>query len=203
MKRSHSINVERMRKTRKRFSVKPLTLAIAAATLVACDNVREAKIYRDTEHCIDENPDLTEACEAAYQKAKAEASRSGPKYRSESICESEFGRDNCIPYRSADGHNWFMPAMAGFLLAKVLDRNRYEASPLFTSYSRYSAGYGQWSTVDGSRYGQRRYGSIKVPGDTFKPKPAVTKTISRGGFGSTVSAKSSWGGSSYRGGWGG
>jgi uncharacterized protein YgiB involved in biofilm formation len=203
MKRSQSINVDRMRKFRKRFSVKPLTLAIAATTLVACDSVRDAKIYRDAAHCIEENPDLSEKCEAAYQKAKAEASRSSPKYRTESICESEFGLDNCIPYRSSDGHNWFMPAVAGFLLAKALDRNDYESSPLFTSYSRYSSGYGQWTTIDGSRYGQRRYGSIKVAGDTFKPKPAVTNTISRGGFGSTVSAKSSWGGSSFRGGWGG
>jgi uncharacterized protein YgiB involved in biofilm formation len=203
MKRSQSINIERMRKSRKRFSLKPLALAIAATTMVACDSVREAKIYRDAEHCIQENPDLSDECETAYQKAKAEASRSGPKYQSESICESEFGRDNCVPYRSADGHSWFMPAVAGFLLAKALERNNYEASPLYTSYSRYSPGYGQWTTVDGSRYGQRRYGSINVSGDTFKPKPAVTKTISRGGFGSTVSAKSSWGGSSFRGGWGG
>jgi uncharacterized protein YgiB involved in biofilm formation len=192
-----------MRKSRKPFSIKPLTLAIAAATLVSCDSPRDAKIYRDAEHCLQENPNLQDECQAAYQKAKAEASRSGPKYQSESSCESEFGRDNCIPYRSPDGHNWFMPAVAGFLLAKALDRNNYVSSPLFTSFSRYSSGYGQWTTVDGNRYGQRRYGSIKVSGDTFKPKPAVTKTISRGGFGSTVSAKSSWGGSTFRGGWGG
>jgi uncharacterized protein YgiB involved in biofilm formation len=192
-----------MRKKHKLFSVKPLTMAIATATLVACDNPREAKVYRDAGHCIAENPNLSEACEAAYQKAKAEASRSGPKFQTETICEAEFGDGNCIPYRSTGGQNWFMPAVAGFLLAKALGRNDYESSPLFTSYSRYSPNYGQWTTVDGSQYGNRRYGSLKVPADTFKPKPTVTKTISRGGFGSTVSAKSSWGGSSYRGGWGG
>ena len=203
MKRSKSINVGRMRKSCKVFSLKPLTLAIAAATLVACDNVRDAKIYKDAAHCTEENPALWEACDAAYQKALADASRSGPKYQRESLCESEFGRDNCVPYRTTDGQNWFMPAMAGFLLAKALDRNNYDSSPLYTSYSRYSPAYGQWTTVDGNLHGNRRYGSIRVGDSTFKSKPAVTKTISRGGFGSTVSAKSSWGGSSYRGGWGG
>jgi uncharacterized protein YgiB involved in biofilm formation len=193
-----------MQKVHKRFCLKPLTMAIAATTLVACDSGREAKIYSNADHCIRENPNLSEECQTAYKQAKAEAMRSGPKYQSESSCESEFGRDNCIPYRSHDGHNWFMPAVAGFLLAKALDRNRYDTSPLFTSYSRYSPGYGQWATVDGDLYGRRRFGSINVSDNAFKPKPAVTKTISRGGFGSRVSAKSSWAGSgSFRGGWGG
>jgi uncharacterized protein YgiB involved in biofilm formation len=206
MKRSSTINVERMRKCRKRFLVKPLTLAIAAATLSACDNTQEAKIYRDAAHCIEENPSLTEACEAAYQKAVSESSRSGPKYSSKSACADEFGSDNCTPYRGHDGQNWFIPAMAGFLFAKVLDRNDYQSSPLYTSYSRHSPVYNKWSTVDGDLFGSRNYGSKKVNSNVFKPKPTVTRTISRGGFGSTVTAKSRWGGSSRGGrggGWGG
>jgi len=40
--------------------------------------------------------------------------------------------------------------------------------------------------------GQRNY---KMPREALAPKPAVTRTISRGGFGAKASAKSNWGSS--------
>ncbi len=205
MKRTQSINLERMRKRRiSPYSFKPLALAVAAITLVACSsNTREAKIYKNVAHCVDDNPELEQECEVAYQQALAQSARSGPKYSREAICFEEFGPNNCVPYAAPNGQNWFMPAVAGFMLAQALDRRSYVSSPLYTSYSPFSPLYGRWSTVDGNSYGKQRYGSIRVGEDAFKPKPAVTRTISRGGFGSTVAAKSSWGGSSSRGGWGG
>ena len=45
--------------------------------------------------------------------------------------------------------------------------------------------------------------SMRVSEKSLKPKPTVSKTMSRGGFGSSVRAKSSWGSSTKKGGWGG
>lgn len=205
MKRSKTINLERMRKLSKGPALKPLAVAIATATLVACSSQRDAMAYKDVEQCIRDNPSLESQCRAAYQEALGKSAKSGPKYRTQSDCESEFGGNNCVPYDGSNGQHWFMPMMAGFMLSRMLDRNGYYSAPLYTSYSRYSPAYNRWTTVDGELFGSRRYGSMRVDGDAFKSKPAVTRTISRGGFGSTVVAKSSWGGrsSSFRGGWGG
>ncbi|AJQ92073.1 DUF1190 domain-containing protein [Gynuella sunshinyii] len=206
MKRTRAINLDRMRKSRSSHAVKPLALAIATTTLVACSSKEEAIVYRDVNQCIEQNPSNEAACQAAYQEALQKAQDSGPKYNTRSDCEVDFGANNCTPY-NASGHSWFMPAMAGFMLANLLDRNNYRSAPLYTSYSYGSPAYGRWTTVDGNVYGSSRsYGSVRVDNDAFKSKPKVTRTISRGGFGSTVSAKSSWGGSSKsssRSSWGG
>ncbi|CAA0081103.1 Uncharacterised protein [BD1-7 clade bacterium] len=200
MKRSKSINLQRMRKT-----ATPLATGVAATTLVACGGGQEAEVFANVEQCTDAHPELRSQCETAYEKALQQAADSGPKYSSMYDCSADFGNDNCRSYQHGSS-NWFVPAMGGFLFAQAIDNRRhYHSSPVYTSYSRYSPYYGRWSTVDGRDYGRARYGSkVRVGNDTFKPKPKVTRTISRGGFGSSVSAKSSWGGSrSSRGGWGG
>ena len=204
MKRTKSINLNRMRKNAVGFQLKPLVVSVAAFSLMACGGSQKAQVYSDVRHCISQNPSLETECEAAYKTALNESARTGPKYRSERDCTSEFGQNNCVSSRAASGGNWFMPAMAGFMMARALDNNnRYHSSPLYTSHSYGSPMYGRWTTSDGRSYGSRRYGSINVGRDAFKAKPIVTRTMSRGGFGSTVAAKSRWSGSQSRGGWGG
>jgi uncharacterized protein YgiB involved in biofilm formation len=184
-----------MRKPRP-AQVKPLILAIAATVgLSACggDDYQEAaQIYRDVDHCIRDNPGQEDACRVAYDEAQKIAFESGPKYSSAKDCEAEFGANQCVDHRGVGGTNWFVPLMAGFLLSDILDGRRYRSAPLYTSYSSGSGFYNRWTTVDGYSYGQRRYGKVKVDKNTFASKPAVTRTISRGGFGSTVAAKSKW-----------
>lgn len=51
--------------------------------------------------------------------------------------------------------------------------------------------------------GDIRKRKYNVKPSTYKPKPTVNRTIKRGGFGSSVRAKSSWGSSKRSGGWGG
>lgn len=214
MKRTRSINLQRMRKLDQstissmlKTHLKPIVVSVAAATLVACSSGGEqGVVYSDVSDCISQNPEQTETCQAAYNEALNKASESGPKYSTLESCTYEFGERNCVPYQAPTGQNWFVPAMAGFILANVIDdisdRRRYQTAPLYTSYSRHSPFYGQWSSVDGYVYGPSRYGSIKVDDSAFKPKPKVTRTIARGGFGSTVAAKSNWGSSSLKSGWG-
>ena len=203
MKRSRSINLARMRKSPIDVA-KPLSVAVAAATLASCGgSTQRSEVYMDADHCKQDNPGLEQQCEAAYLEALEVAADSGPKYGSEYQCEKDFGNHNCHSYTSGS-NNWFVPLMAGYMFAKVTDgMNYYRGAPLYTSYSPYSPYYNRWSTVDGWDYGYRRYGEIRTSKKAFDPKPKVTKTMSRGGFGSKVAAKSSWGGSKSSGGWGG
>lgn len=203
MKRSKNINIADMRSfAQRRVRIKPLALAVAAATLVGCSSRQEVVAYDDVAQCVAANPDAAAQCESAYASAREKAINSGPKYRTLADCQAEFGAENCVRQQGPSGQSWIMPAMAGFMLGRALDGGGYRSAPLFTSYNRNSPAFGRWTTVDGNSYGSRSNRTFKAGSDAFKPKPAVTRTMSRGGFGSTVAAKSSWGGG-RSGGWGG
>ena len=197
LKRSAHINLSRMRKG---FSVKPLALGVGAVLLSACSqNTEKATVYTGVDDCVNKNPEQAETCKAAYQQAVDEAQRTGPKYASRQVCEEEFGPNQCN-YQRSDSGSFFMPLMAGYMLSNVLSPG-YNSQPMFTSYSRSSSYRNRWMGADGSDYGDYRNRKMNVGKEAFKSKPTVNKTMSRGGFGSSVRAKSSWG--SSRGGWGG
>ena len=199
-KRSGSINKTRMRKA---FSVKPLALGIAAIFLSACGEEKEqATIYTNADECAAANPSMVEQCQAAYQQALAEAERTAPKYNSAQDCETDFGANQCHVVRNESG-SFFMPFMAGYMLSNLLSPRGYYSQPMFTSYSGYSPYRHRWVGADGYDFGDYRQRSMRVNKDAFKPKPAPVKTMSRGGFGSSVRAKSSWGSSSSKSSWGG
>ncbi len=197
-KRSEHIDLGRMR---KQFVAKPVALSVAAIFLSACGDSQEATVYANPDECIKNNPDFVQECKTAYEEALAEAQRTGPKYNTMGDCESEFGRNQCYPVQQQSG-SFFMPFMAGYMLSNLLSPNRYSYQPLFTSYSPYSPYRYRWIGAGGYDYGDIRKRNYRVDPDAFKPKPTVTKTMKRGGFGSTVRAKSSWGKSSSKG-WGG
>jgi uncharacterized protein YgiB involved in biofilm formation len=198
-KRSQSINVANMRKG---FCVKPLALGITAIFLSACGDKQEATIFTSVDDCTNANPEFAEKCQTAYQDAVKEAERTGPKYNSERDCESEFGNNQCRVVQRDSG-SFFMPFMAGYMLSNLMSPRGYYSQPMFTSYSRNSSYRNRWIGADGYDFGDQRRRSMRVSEKALKPKPTVTKTMSRGGFGSSVRAKSSWGSKSKRGGWGG
>jgi len=193
MKRSKQVVLASMRKNWRTFSVTPITVAFAGAVLSGCsDNSSDASIYQGLDDCIDDNPNYSSECQAAYQNALEEAERTAPKYQTQNDCVSEFGANACV---QSSSNNWFMPAMAGFMFGRMMDNNRgYYSQPMFRSYYPGSIFYDRWTTADGYDYGKSSYkkSKVRVSKDQMKPKPTVNRTISRGGFGSTVSAKSSW-----------
>ena len=211
MKRSKKVVYASMRKSWVPHSITTITLASFALT--GCgDSKQDASLYRSLDECETDNPQIAEECKAAYQYALDDAEKTAPKYRSVSDCEDEFGTNGCVQSRS--NSSWFMPAMAGFMFARALNNNSYSSfysQPLYTSYNPRSSYYRNWLSSDGYQYGSYRSSgknhSIKVSKDQMKPKAATTRTISRGGFGSSVKAKSSWGSSrsshSKSKGWGG
>lgn len=202
MKRTRTINLGRMRKAAGgRFPVRPLALGVAAAALVGCTPDREVvKVVTSVQDCQDNTRLDEQQCEAAYQKALAEAERTGPKYASRELCEVEF--DGC--QQTGSGSFW-MPLMTGFMVGSMLnDRDRHYGyyNPVYRYSRPYSNYYDRLMTADGEVIGRYGKPSYTVDHSATKPKPAVTRTVSRGGFGSVASAKSSWGGG-RSGGWGG
>ena len=186
-----------------RFHLRPLAIGIAAVVMSGCSGSEQVKVVKSPEDCAS-NTDLNlKQCEAAYKKALAEAERTGPKYSSMQLCEAEFGAGQCT---QRSGSSTFMPLMAGFLVGQALS-NRNEPyygsySPVY-HYSRpYSSFHNRIMMADGTVIGDYGKPSYSVSKSTLKPKPSVTRTVSRGGFGSVASAKSSWGGG-RSGGWGG
>jgi uncharacterized protein YgiB involved in biofilm formation len=189
---------------RKAFSVKPIALGVASVMLSACGSEREdAKIYTSLDDCKQDFPDAIERCEAAYQTAVDEAMRTSPRFKSEYDCEYEFGPNQC-QYVNNNSGSFFMPFMAGYMVSSLLSPSRYYSQPLYTSYSYNSPFRSRWITADGYVFdGDIRKRSYRVNKDVYKPKPTVNRTMKRGGFGSSVRAKSSWGSSSRKGSWGG
>lgn len=201
MKRTKHINLNSMRKG---FNVKPLALGVASVILSGCGGEKEdATIYTSLEDCKQDFPDAVERCEAAYQTAVDEAMRTSPRFSSEYDCEYEFGPNQCQYVNNSNG-SFFMPFMAGYMVSSLLSPSRYYSQPLYTSYSYNSPFRSRWITADGYVFdGDIRKRNYRVNKSVYKPKPTVNRTMKRGGFGSSVRAKSSWGSSSRKGGWGG
>jgi uncharacterized protein YgiB involved in biofilm formation len=197
MKRSKNIQLDMMRKGSGQFSaLRPIVTAIAAVTLSACSSQEEAVVVSSVEECSTKTTLSRADCEAAYKKAQVEAARTGPKYSNARNCEAEFGPGQCRQERGGV----FMPFMAGFLVSQVMS-NSY--NPVYRYNNRLSSNYNRIMTADGGIIGTAGKSSYRVDSGNLKPKPRTTRTISRGGFGSIASAKSSWGGGRWGGGWGG
>ncbi|MDO6708319.1 DUF1190 family protein [Photobacterium sp. 1_MG-2023] len=197
MKRTKEVNLPGMRKQWRSFAVAPVTAAISAGLLAGCSETKEdARLYHTLNDCKSDNPGYATQCEMAYEDALKEAARTAPKFSTRRDCTEEFGMNSCV---EAPNNNWFMPAMAGFMFARLIDNHRgYYSQPMFSSSYPSSRYYGRWMTADGYDYGSYRYKKAKVliGKEQMKPKPTVTRTISRGGFGSSAAAKSSWSSSS-------
>jgi uncharacterized protein YgiB involved in biofilm formation len=218
MKRTKTIDLALMRK-QPAIKVAKLSAAIAGVVaMTGCDGSREeGKIYRSLNDCKYNNPGQETICEAAYEEALRESALMAPKYRDEEDCRFEFG--DCRSGVDPAGNSWFMPALAGFMVGNLVDFGRPDCPsgyyrshdrcrsvmPLYTGYGNL---YGGYYDADGDRYGDysssKRVQKVKVKIKVNKEqryqtkrdqpkKPAVTRTLSRGGFGSTAAAKSSWG----------
>lgn len=197
-KRSVDIKLSEFRKS---WRIKPLAVGISSVFIAAAcgDNREDAMVFTSLGDCQNQMPDYAQQCEIAYQQALQDAADTAPKFNNRRDCEYDFGAEQCVQYRNDSGGSWFMPLMAGYMIRDILEPRRYP-QPLFTSYSRYSPYRYRWIGANGYDYGDFRRRDLKVSKSYTKP-PKVTRTIKRGGFGSTVRAKSSWG--SSKGGWSG
>lgn len=171
----------------------------ASALLIGCgDEPTEALIFMNLEDCL-KSPEATPAaCSTSYRAALAQHEQTAPRYTTQNDCLGEFAA--CQQIQSGGG-SWFIPMMAGFMAARLLDQDRdrdyhygyssfgggrYHSQPLYRTLRD-----ADWSTGDNRSVGSG-WGKVKIESSkTWAPKQS--KTLSRGGFGSMASARGSWG----------
>jgi uncharacterized protein YgiB involved in biofilm formation len=175
-----------------------LTAAVAI-TFLNDDSVAAAA-YESVQQCTaDGRP--RDACERAFAQANEEHQKSAPHYARREDCEAEFGVSACSAVPGAPGSSagsFFVPAMAGFLLANALNSG-YAAQPLYrpcadandprcrgSSFTGGSAGAGTYAgrgffTSTGERVATGP-GSVEVGRSTFSGHGSAA-TLARGGFG--------------------
>lgn len=192
-KRSRFIDLKAMRKPAT------LTTAIVGSFVASGCSQQDAAWYKTAEECI-RDTECTDFCRTAYQNALRESLRSAPRYRSRSECEYDFGYQEC----KTDGTR-YAPEMAGFMVPEEKDCDRrsfypYYGRALYWPRSGYSGATNKLVTGDGKIVGSAQQKNLNVAESFFKKSPpSGYKTLSRGGFGSTVraasySSRSGWGG---------
>jgi uncharacterized protein YgiB involved in biofilm formation len=144
----------------------------------------ERLAYQDVQQCIADGKVSKEVCEQEYQAAlQARAQQS--HYSSYDDCAAQWG-DRCRPYVTAGGDHWFVPALTGFMIGRMLGHRDYY-------YPQYYGG-GGWGSPYRDRADRGAWRSWDNRADAPARGPTTAETLSRGGFGYSAAARSSWGG---------
>ena len=189
-----------------------VALCVFSGLLAGCTSNQsteeQVKVFQSVNECLATGDFNEEICQSAYQSAEQDAAQYGQRYFSAEECFTEFGYNQC-EVRSG---GLYGPIMAGFIVSELIDEafdyNRRRSYPVY----RYrNGGSDEWLFGDGTYIGPYGYGRYSAsPSTTAKTssigkvqkKSAVVRTVSKGGFGSTSSAKAGFS-SSKSGGWGG
>lgn len=204
MKRTQYVNLATFRKSWRSARITPVALAVGAVFMLSgCEKTDETvSLYQNADDCSKANPSGSAQCVAAYDAAKKDAEKTAPKYASREDCIAEFGEGQCTqtPAQSgvasdegqSSGSMW-MPLMAGYMMGRMMSGGAYAQQPLFSSKNPASPANGKFVDATGKNYGPATAGgrTMNVPKTAMAPKPAVTKTITRGGFGESVAKQTS------------
>lgn len=203
MKRTKNINKDTFRKSWRSYRVAPVALAISAVFMLAgCEQADETvSLYKNADDCSTSNPSMSEQCTTAYNNALKEAEKTAPKYATREDCVAEFGEAQCtqapaqagMAAESQSSGSMWMPLMAGYMMGRMMGGGGYAQQPLFSSKNAASPANGKFVDASGKSYGPATAGgrSMTVPKSAMAPKPAVTNTVTRGGFGESVAKQTS------------
>jgi len=198
MKRTKNINLNRFRKVHTFWKYSALFLAISAGSmfLTGCDEQEKVTVYQTVQDCEyrAQSPEQKNRCALDYQNALAKSSSTAPKYMSKEDCEDEFGYGQCNSQSTtasnvqttSGSHSSFMwfPLMHGFSSSS----SNYPSQALYSSTRSSSPMYNKFVDAKGNSFGSFAHSNTtSVSRSALSPKPAVTSTVTRGGFGSTVS----------------
>ncbi|HGJ5875117.1 MAG TPA: DUF1190 family protein [Arsenophonus sp.] len=204
MKRTKNINQDAFRKSWRVYRLAPIALAISSVFMLsACEQSDETvSLYTNAEDCAQKNPAQSEQCSLAYKNALQEAAKTAPKYATREDCVAEFGEQKCTQtptaatqtQASGQSGSFWMPLMAGYMMGHLMGGGNAApavaptSQPLFSSNNPASPANGKFVDASGKNYGPAVAGgrTITVPPSALAPKPAMTTTITRGGFGESV-----------------
>lgn len=179
-------------------SLKLTLMAVAIpVALAACDEAPvTGAMATSVQQCVAEKLATPEQCQNAYDNALKETQRVAPRFQDGAACNQQFG--NCTTV-TENGQTSWIPPMTGFLLGyavgnmgangRTADSARFVArsTPLYRDYNT-AEYYTPKSRSVGANTGLVR----GTRGTEVAPARAVT--VSRSGFGSSASARSSFGG---------
>lgn len=188
----------------KRSRTVALTTLTAAGTLAlqGCGGDSfdaEGQVFSSVAECVSSGLSQGD-CQEAYAAAQRDDANTAPRFENRELCEGEFGQDQCQP-RSAGGGSFWVPMLAGFVIANAIDdldidgRKRRRYAPLYRNRERDTWYYGGSNYGPMSRTGSGRYGFSRQALDRPMSAPRVqsrSDIASRGGFGGR--ARSSSGG---------
>jgi len=168
--------------------------------------------FENATECIAAGYEIT-GCENGYQASLMQHQEEAPRYQKQQECEDEWGPTNCQEVARSGGGSSFMPFYMGYLLARSSNSSRrgyYRngnayGSPIYRSRNgpvQYQRNRNEESRSGSSAFigggssagatGRQAYTTVPVTA----PKPAnvASKSVSRGGFGSSSGSRGSWGG---------
>jgi len=154
----------------------------------------EAVTYSSVEQCVKDGVLPAETCRTEYQRAAQEHQQVAPRFVSQQACEAQFGPEGCYAVHRPGFGDYFMPAMAGFMVANLLNQPR-DRDPAYYG-GGYAGGYRTQPLYKNrdDRSTWRTWDNRTVEGGEGKKTisdKALTRT--RGGFGSQAAARGSWG----------
>ncbi len=138
--------------------------------------------YTSVEACVTAGEPQAE-CQKAYDDARNNAATNAQRYSTKEDCETTWGPGQCEQGTNNAGGSYFMPMLAGFMMARMLNNGRQApAQPLYRDC--------RVRNPDGScREGGLRTGGAGYWGrsnETVKQGERRTnRAVSRGGFGSS------------------
>ncbi len=156
----------------------------------------EASPFASVAECSASGAVPAAECQRAYNQAVANHEQAAPRFETQPLCEEQFGNGQCQQRAAGTGSFW-MPVLAGFMVGRMLDRDR-------RPYYRYGGLYRSrrdnvWYTGGANGGRLHNTGSGWRAGASGFDRPTASPPVrSR----SSVSRRGGFGGRS-RGGWGG
>tara|TARA_B100000929_G_scaffold48657_2_gene35127 strand:- start:9624 stop:10226 length:603 start_codon:yes stop_codon:yes gene_type:complete len=194
--------------TRKRLALG--TIAVMSVATAGCEaNVpeplplpKEPIQFATPAECVAAGYETT-GCHDAYQAAMSKHAAEAPRYDGQQTCEEEWGQGNCQQSTRSDGGSFFMPFLTGYLLSSALNgpnagyygNGGYYGSPIYRSRSG-PVQLSNTRTGTGTSVSTGTTGRKVATAPVTAPKPVNvnTRSVSRGGFGGSMSSRSSFGG---------
>lgn len=189
-------------------------LLVATIWSMTSEDTQDNLVYDSLSDCRAAGQLTAQQCETAFSEATAARLKDAPKFQNQSACEAQYGANGCGS-AMIGGAQYFIPALAGFMLARGLaggpaqplmpptasacppgsaqpecQQARAASSSSSSSSSGGSSSYSSsrsraYSTTSGSKV------TAAFAGGARGGSISTTSVSSRGGFGSTARSYSS------------
>lgn len=94
-------------------------LLVATVWSMTSEDPQENLVYDSLSDCRAAGQLTAQQCETAFSEATAARLKDAPKFQSQTACETQYGANGCSS-ATIGGAQYFIPALAGFMLARGL-----------------------------------------------------------------------------------